>query len=105
MATVFFLRHQAAGTLAEFPFAEHPTEKQIQFFETVMATRHGLIHPKTKEPYWLRVYPAELLGPGFLPEIPGITGGGVRAGELSAALDNVDVEGQGTVTNPPEREG
>ena len=98
MPKIYFLRHQAAGLLAEYPFAEPPTEEQVNLFARVLRARHGDAHPKTREPYWLRVVTVDLLDHTFKPPMPGPVS--ASAAESLAALAEPQVTARGTVTNP-----
>jgi hypothetical protein len=92
---VYFLRHQAAGILSEFPFASPPTDEQIEAFARILRTRHGEEHPKTREPYWLRVYAAELLEADYMPAKPAPP----SLADNLAALDSPQVSGTGHVSD------
>ena len=68
MAKVFFVRHQAAGVMHEFPFADHPSNAQLVAVLKIAEQRHGASHPKTKEAYWARVVDLDLIG-DEVPEV------------------------------------
>lgn len=95
---IYMFRHQAGGFCAEWVFSSPPTKEQGAAVLTHMASRHGLKHPKTGEPYWLRVIEVEVYGPTstIAPyEAPGDT---VR---LSGAdILQVIASGVGRISNP-----
>jgi hypothetical protein len=62
---VYFIRHQAAGVLHEFPFAEHPTGKQLLAVERALARVH--VRAPGKEPWWVKVEEVHLLDSKALP--------------------------------------
>jgi len=68
MAKVFFVRHQAAGVMHEFPFADQPSNAQLIAVLKIAEQRHGASHPKTKEAYWARVVDLDLIG-DEVPEV------------------------------------
>lgn len=70
MASVFYVRHQAAGVVHEYPFANSPSEAQIAAVGTLCFQRWGANHPKSNEAYWLRVVEVPLLGARDVPEVP-----------------------------------
>lgn len=71
MASVFFVRHQAAGVVHEYPFAETPNAEQMAAVGKLCFQRFGFGHVKTPdEPYWLRVVEVELLDTRTLPVVP-----------------------------------
>jgi len=94
--TVTLLRHQVAGYLHDFPFAEEPSAEQLKPIAELMARRHGTKHPKTGEPYWLRAETFSVLG---ATELPAVTMPGAGGANL-AGLGSVGVQGEGTVTDP-----
>jgi len=57
---IYLFRHQAAGFCAEWLFSSPPTEKQTLAVLSHLVSRHGAKHPKTNEPYWLKVVEAEV---------------------------------------------
>ena len=61
---IFFLRHQVEGVLWQLPFSTAPTFGQIEHVEAVMRKKHGSEHPKTKEPFFLKVVELEVIEPG-----------------------------------------
>lgn len=94
---IYFLRHQADGVLHSFPFAKPPTEAQIAAVKKLCDRRHGNVHPKLKEPYWMIVEEVDVLG-AEVPEVP--EPGQVTASD--AALQPMTVSGVGHVENPKE---
>lgn len=70
MEKVFFVRHQAHGVVHQFPFAQHPTQEQVEAIKRFCFQLHGFGHPKTpEEPYWVRVVEVDVLG-DELPDVP-----------------------------------
>lgn len=96
MAKVFFVRHQAAGFLTDFPFAQAPTPKQFAALAAYCEVRHGTKHPKTGEAYWLGVVEVVLLGKDDAPMT-----GPVAVGDDSAkaSASEFGVSGSGRVLN------
>jgi hypothetical protein len=94
MAKVYFLRHQARGVLHDLPFAQHPTKEQIAAVARLCAAAHGTHHPKTEEPYWLKVAEIEMVGPDFVIPMP------APAGVGKAELPGPVASGVGHVENP-----
>lgn len=67
---IYFVRHQAAGTLHDLPFSYPPSESQLAAIERRCFQRHGASHPKTPdEPYWLKVEAVDVLGANDVPEV------------------------------------
>jgi hypothetical protein len=77
----YMLRHQQAGILTDFVFAEVPTAEQLAPLLNDLRQRHG-------EGHWTRVHEATLV----TTEIP-VVSAGIPAPQISAA---------GTVTLPPK---
>lgn len=96
MSKIYLVRHQAAGFLHEFPFASAPTESQMAALAKLTFQRHGATHPKTKEPYWLRVDEFDVLGASDVPSVPD------RALVVAnvAGAPEFDVKAEGHVKNP-----
>jgi hypothetical protein len=94
MLKVYFIRHQARGVLHDLPFSEPPTEKQLEAVALLCAAAHGLVHPKTLEPYWIRVVDVEVRGPDFEIGKPQPTS------LEKVELDGPTVEARGHVENP-----
>ncbi len=96
MAKVYFVRHQAAGILTDYPFSQSPTQEQQDRLATLCFQRHGLTHKKTNEPYWLNVVELETLGLDDLPEIepPSLS----VVNEAKVGSDKFSVAATGTVT-------
>jgi len=95
MSKVYFVRHQAAGFVTEYPFAEEPTEEQIAAVAKKCFQSFGGEHPKSKEEYWVKVFSFDVLGASDVPVVPDRSLSSVvnaaAAGEFLAA-------GTGTVT-------
>lgn len=100
MSKVYFVRHQAAGIVTKYPFAEHPSEEQVAAVAKECFQSFGFGHAKTPDaPYWTRVEPFDLLGPTDVPvveerslSVAGSPGVGV------AAAPQFSVSGTGTIT-------
>lgn len=93
---VYAFRHQAAGILIEFLFAEEPTAEQTRAVEETCLHRHGDKHPKTGEVYWLRVIQLPLLAADAVIETPAQA----AARRSEAALKSAGVSGVAVVRNP-----
>lgn len=96
MGSVYMLRHQAGGVLSQFVFERPPTGEQMLSAAFYFEQLHGSTHPKTKEPYWLRVVEVPVLQAD--DQLP------LTAGTADGAKDNVtelapvSMSGTGTVT-------
>lgn len=95
MAKVYFVRHQAAGFVTEYPFAEKPTDAQVAAVAKKCFQSFGSQHAKTKEEYWVKVFSFDVLGPGEVPAVPDRALGPVAS---TAAAGQFIVAGVGTVT-------
>lgn len=99
MATIHYVRHQANGVVWEHPFAQPPTDEQIEAVARLCAQRWGYIHKKTEAIYAIWSIEVPLLGPSDLPDVP--------AQGLSvvneATVGELSVTATGTVTPPKER--
>ena len=95
-AKVYLVRHQAAGLLHEFPFACHPSGEQLAALAKLCFQLHGAQHPRTREPYWLRVEELSLLGGDFVPDVPDRS----LSVAQSAGAPRFEVSGTGHVTPP-----
>ena len=95
---IFYLRHQAAGILHEFPFSSPPTDDQLAPIQAMLLARHGLTHPKTKEAYWTMVVESEVIGANAMPSVdmPEEKSNG-RGGGI---MGMVEASGSGHVANP-----
>jgi hypothetical protein len=62
---VYYVRHQAAGVLHEFPFSEPPTQAQLSACSRLLAKRH--VRAQGKDPWWLKVVSAPVLDSTTLP--------------------------------------
>lgn len=97
MASIFYVRHQAAGVVHEFPFAASPNEAQLAAVAKLCFQRFGASHPKTPdEPYWVRVVEVPLLDASDVPEVPDV---GLSVVSL-ASLGEITASGVGHVENP-----
>lgn len=96
MATIYFVRHQAAGVLHQFPFAQSPTPAQVDALGKLCFQAHGAAHPKSKEPYWLTVVEVPTLGAGDVPEVPERS----LSVASEAGVDKFEVSARGHVTLP-----
>jgi hypothetical protein len=112
MAKLYYVRHQAAGIVYEFPFSQPPSEKQQRAVARFCFQKVGRIsHEKTPDkPYWTRIVEVELLGPDELPDVPervltGVTvagAGKADAGEVTAnGTGHVEVLTQDDVGEMP----
>lgn len=97
MSKVYIARHQSLGFLTEYPFASYPSAEQLAALEKLCFRSAGATHPKTKEPYWLKVAELDLLGEE-IPSVPeplaSVSVGG------SAAVGQFGVSAVGEVRNP-----
>ncbi len=100
MAKVYFVRHQAHGIVADFPFAETPTEVQLDAVKRYCFHIHGFSHPKTPtEPYWVKVVEFDVLGPGEVPSVPErALGLASTPGVATAEMTATGVSGTGVVS-------
>lgn len=96
MKTIHYVRHQAAGILTDFPFAGTPTDKQVAALAKLCFQSHGETHPKTGEPYWLKVVEMPVLGAGDIPEVPERS----LSVASEAGAPEFIIEGTGHVRNP-----
>lgn len=70
MAKIYFVRHQAHGIVADFPFSEHPSKEQVAAVAKWCFNIHGFGHAKTPDqPYWTRVVDFDLLGASDIPKV------------------------------------
>lgn len=67
---IYFVRHQAAGVISKYPFSEPPTDAQVDAVMRECFQSFGAVHPKDQEPYWVRVYEVDVLGPDDVPVVP-----------------------------------
>ena len=103
MAKIYFLRHQAAGLISKYPFSDVPTDVQIDAVKRECFQLLGPSHPKTGEPYWLKVVEQDVLGPGDVPDVPERALSSVSPGVRATGggdPEEFTVQGVGTVTNP-----
>lgn len=103
MSKVYFVRHQAAGIVARFPFAQHPTEEQVAAVAKDCFVEHGASHAKTPDkPYWTMVVDFDLLG-DEVPVARKHSLGAVSASGVGvAATGEIGVSGTGHVTSGGE---
>lgn len=102
MAKVYFLRHQAGNVITKYPFSQPPTDAQIAAVVAECVKAYGECHPKTPgEPYWIRLFEVDLLGPDDMPE--GVTDAPVStlSSGGDADVQKVSVSGTGYVTSAP----
>ena len=100
MASIFYVRHQAAGVLHDYPFAAPPTKEQRDALASICFRSHGETHPKSKKKYWLRVVEVPVLGTSDEVKEPDLVPANM-GGEAGA--QQFEVSGTGTVTQPEER--
>lgn len=100
MAQVYMLRHQAAGFIPQFVFANEPTEMQIAAVARMCEARHGIAHPKTEEPYWICAVPVDLVEGGAVPALEISPGTSVSSGSALASVPGAEINGVGFVKNP-----
>jgi len=96
MSKVYFVRHQAAGILTDYPFSAPPTDRQMSTLSRLCFQRHGATHPKGDQAYWTRIVELEMLGPDAELDVPERELGTVNA----AGAKEFGVSGVGTVTPP-----
>ncbi len=94
MAKIYIARHQSIGFLTQFPFASHPSSEQLAALEKLCFQAAGASHPKTKEPYWLKVAEFDVLG----DEVPSVPDRNLAA--VSQEVTKFEVAATGTVTPP-----
>lgn len=93
---VYFVRHQAAGFVTKYPFAEHPSEAQVAAVAKECFQSFGFGHAKTPdEPYWTSVSEFDVLGPD---EVPAVAERSLSVSSSVAAAGEFVVSGVGTVT-------
>lgn len=99
---VYFLRHQADNVSYDFPFAEPPTEAQLQPLLRRCTQRHGVAHSKTPDqPHWIKIVEVEVLGPNDIPEVPEVVLSPViPKGTGKAETAELSVTGTGHVATP-----
>jgi hypothetical protein len=100
MAKIYFVRHQAHGIVHEFPFAEAPTQNQVEVVARFCFQSHGFGHAKTPDqPYWTRVVEVDVLGPGELPAVPErVLAPAGEQGVARVAAGGAVISGSGTIT-------
>lgn len=96
MKKIYFVRHQAAGVVHQYPFAELPTQAQVDAVAAICNQQHGATHPKTKEPHWVQVWDVNVIG-DEVPDVP-VQGGVSIANE--AASSKYSMSGTGRVDSP-----
>ena len=95
---VYFFRHQAAGVLYDFPFAEQPSDSQLEALARRCAAVHGACHPKSPDvPYWTRIEERDVVAAADAIAPPGPSAGGVLS---AAGMGEFIVSGTGTVKPP-----
>jgi hypothetical protein len=95
MAKIYLVRHQANGFVHEFPFAQEPSAEQLDAIKKLCFQRCGAEHPKSQEPYWVRVEERAVLGPKDIPDVPDRALSTVSS---AAGMGEFTVAGAGTVT-------
>jgi len=90
---VYFVRHQAAGVVHQFPFAQEPSAEQVALVREHCAQSFGTEHDKLGE-FWTKVVSVDVLGPGEMPVV--IARGVANAGV--APVGEFTVRGVATVT-------
>jgi len=95
MAKVYFVRHQAAGFVTEYPFAQEPTEAQLAAVAKKCFQSFGAEHPKSGEEYWVKVFSFDVLGPSDVPAVPERS---LSSTVSASAAGEFLVAGTGTVT-------
>lgn len=68
----YFFRHQALGVAHDRPMASAPSVAELKAFAAEMDARFGATHPKTGEPYWIKVIAVEN---GETTTVAGLCGG------------------------------
>lgn len=77
MSATYFFRHQALGVAHDRPMASAPTGADLAKFAAEMDERFGEKHPKTGEPYWIKVIAVEN---GETRTVSGLCGGAQVSG-------------------------
>ena len=72
MSATYFFRHQALGVDSARPMASAPGNAELAAFAVEMEERFGATHPKTGEPYWIKVLEVEN---GETRTVAGLCGG------------------------------
>ncbi len=67
---IYFVRHQLAGIVWEYPFAETPSAEHIAAVAAEADRVHGATHRATGEKCWTRVVGVPVVAPGAAPAIP-----------------------------------
>lgn len=97
MSKVYFVRHQAAGILTDYPFAAEPTESQLKALTKLCFQSHGAQHPKTGEPFWVKVVEMDLIDSSTVLEVPEV---GLSVAGASGLIGETIATGVGRVINP-----
>ena len=97
--SIYFVRHQAAGVVWEYPFGAEPTQAQVAAVEAICAARHGAVHPKTRARYWSRVEAVDVLDAGDIPTAPEPSGEGApNVARIGA--QPIEMGGRAHIKNP-----
>lgn len=67
MKHIYMVRHQIAGFLHEFIFAQEPSDEQLAPIRRLMASRHGVEF--RGEEIWMRVYKMDVIDDGAVPDV------------------------------------
>lgn len=94
MSKIYIARHQSIGFLTQFPFAQKPSAEQLAALEKLCFQAAGTTHPKTKEPYWLKVAEFDVL----TDEVPSVPDRSLAAVEQE--VTKFEVSAAGHVTPP-----
>jgi hypothetical protein len=90
---IYFVRHQAAGVVYDYPFLQPPSEEQIAAVKRRCFQSFGAEHPKLGE-FQTSIYETEALGPDEIPVVAeralGVAG--------AAPVGEFSVSGVATVT-------
>lgn len=66
---LYFVRHQAAGVVYDYPFLQPPSEKQIAAVCRRCFQSYGAEHPATGQAFWTKVYEVDALGTDEIPVV------------------------------------
>ncbi len=67
---IYFVRHQAAGVVWEYPFEREPSAEQVAAVDALCAQRYGAVHPKTSERYRVMAVAVGVVTGGAVPVVP-----------------------------------
>lgn len=112
---IYFIRHQAAGVLTKYPFAQYPTEAQIEAVKRECFQAYGAFHPKAEQvlhpetgevleerprEYWMQVVEAQALTADDVIDVPDRALSLQVIGGIKASAPNMVASGVGFVRNP-----